>query len=68
MILIWRCSLVDQLLFVQLDGGDVGADRDIAAVLGAAFADVEPAAVLELGLEGARARRLAFARDLGADH
>ena len=41
-----------------LDAGDVGADRDIAAVLGAAFADMQPAAVLELGLEGPRARRL----------
>ena len=44
-----------QLLFVPLDVGDVGADRDIAAVLGAALADVQPAAVVELGLEGARA-------------
>ena len=46
---------VDQLLLVQLDGGDVGADRDVAAVLGAALADVQPAAVLELRLEGAGA-------------
>ena len=50
--------IVDQLLFVLLDAGDVGADRDIAAVLGAALADVQPAAVVELRLEGARARRL----------
>ena len=48
----------DQLLLVLLDAGDVGADRDVAAVLGAAFADVQPAAVVELGFEGARARRL----------
>ena len=46
-----------QLFFVPLDGGDVGADRDVAAVLGAPLADVQPAAVLELRLEGARARR-----------
>ena len=51
--------VVDQLLLVLLDAGDVGADRDVAAVLGAALADVQPAAVLELRLEGARARRLA---------
>ena len=49
--------VVDQLLFVLLDAGDVGADRDIAAVLGAPLADMQPAAVLDLGLEGARARR-----------
>ena len=51
-----------QPFFVRLDGGDVGADRDIAAVLGAPLADVQPAAVVELRLEGARARQLAFAR------
>ena len=50
--------VVDQLLFVLLDAGDVGADRDVAAVLGAALGDVQPAAVVELRLEGARARRL----------
>ena len=49
--------VVDQFLFVLLDAGDVGADRDVAAVLGAALADMQPAAVVELGLEGARARR-----------
>ena len=48
----------DQLLLVLLDAGDVGADRDVAAVLGAALADVQPAAVVELRFEGARARRL----------
>ncbi len=46
-----------QLFFVQLQRGDVGADRDIAAVLGAALADMQPAAVVELRLEGARARQ-----------
>ena len=51
--------VVDQLLLVLLDAGDVGADRDVAAVLGAALADMQPAAVVELRLEGARARRLA---------
>ena len=53
---------VHQLVLVQLDSGDVGADRDIAAVLGAALADVQPAAVVELRLEGAGARRLTLAR------
>ena len=48
----------DQLLLVFLDAGDVGADRDVAAVLGAAFGDVQPAAVVELRLEGAGARRM----------
>ena len=50
--------VVDQLLLVFLDAGDVGADRDVAAVLGAALADMQPAAVVELRLEGAGARRL----------
>ncbi len=50
--------VVDQLVFVFLDAGDVGADRDVAAVLGAALADMQPAAVVELRLESARARRL----------
>jgi len=44
--------VVDQLLLMQLDLGDVGADRHIAAVLGAAFADIEPASVFQLGFEG----------------
>ena len=57
-----------QLFFVQLDVGDVGADRDVAAVLGAALADMQPAAVVELRLEGAGARDLALARDLRAHH
>ena len=51
--------VVDQFLFVLLDAGDVGSDRDVAAVLGAALADMQPAAVVELRLEGARARRRA---------
>ena len=49
---------LDQLLLVQLDLGDIGADRDIAAVLGAPFADMHPAPVVELGFEGAGAGRL----------
>ena len=53
-----------QLGFVQLEVGDVGADGDVAAVLGAPLADMQPAAVVELGFEGARARDLTFARDL----
>ena len=48
----------DQLLLVLLDAGDVGADRDVAAVLGAALADVQPASVVELRFEGAGSRRL----------
>jgi hypothetical protein len=44
-----RCIVLDQLLLVLLDAGDVGADRDVAAVLGAALGDVQPAAVVELG-------------------
>ncbi|KQW18559.1 hypothetical protein ASC80_21380 [Afipia sp. Root123D2] len=47
----------DQLLFVKLDLGDVGADGDVAAVLGAPLADMEPAPVVKLSLEGAGARR-----------
>ena len=50
--------VVDQFLFVFLDAGDVCADRNVAAVLGAALRDVQPVAVVELRLEGARARRL----------
>ncbi len=46
---------VDQLFLVGLERGDVGADRHVAAVLGAAFADVQPAAVLELRFESPRA-------------
>src|SRR4051795_5100943 len=52
-----------QLFFVQLDIGDVGADGNVAAVLGPAFADVEPPAVIELGLEGTGAGNLALAGD-----
>ncbi len=60
---------VDQLFLVRLERGDVGADRDIAAVLGAPLADVQPAAVLELRLEGARARNIRAAGDgLAAHH
>ena len=46
---------VHQLLFVPLERRDVGADRNVAAVLGAPLADLQPAAVVELRLEGARA-------------
>ncbi|BEV47003.1 hypothetical protein CRBSH125_31860 [Afipia carboxidovorans] len=49
--------VVDEALLVMLDLGDVGADRHEAAVLGAPFADVQPASVVELRLEGPRARR-----------
>src|SRR6185437_16244800 len=50
--------VLDQFLFVLLDAGDVGTYRDVAAVLGAAFADMQPASVIELRLEGPCARRL----------
>ena len=43
---------VDQLLLVQLDLGDVGTDRDGAAVAGLQFVDLQPAAVGKLPLEG----------------
>ena len=46
---------LDQLALVALQLGDVGADRDEAAVLGAPLVDLQPAAVLELQLEAARA-------------
>ena len=46
---------VDQFLLVHLERGDVGADRHVAAILGAPLADVQPAAVLELRLERAGA-------------
>ena len=59
---------VHQLFFVRLECGDVGADRHVAAVLGAPLADMQPAAVVELRLEGAGARALAFAGHLRAHH
>ena len=34
--------------FVSFERGDVGADRHVTAVLGAALADVQPASVLKL--------------------
>ncbi|GJD59693.1 hypothetical protein IFDJLNFL_5624 [Methylobacterium dankookense] len=52
---------------MALQAGDVGADRDVASVLGAALADLEPAAVGEFRLEGAgggRARLGQLAADL----
>ena len=59
---------VDQLLFVLLQRRDVGADRNVAAVLGAALADLQPVAVVELRLEGARAGHgRVLAGELGAD-
>ncbi len=59
---------VDQLLFVLLERRDVGADRNVAAVLGAAFADLQPMAVVELRLEGACAGNgRVLAGKLGAD-
>ena len=54
---------VDQFFLVPLECGDVGADRHIAAVLGAPLADVQPAAILELGLESARAGNARAAGD-----
>ena len=38
---------------VELQVGDVGADGDVAAILGPSLADLEPTAVGELGLESA---------------
>ena len=59
---------VDQLLLVLLQRRDVGADRNVAAVLGAALADLQPVAVVELRLEGARAGNgRVLAGELGAD-
>ncbi len=54
---------IDELLLMALQGRDVRADRDVAAVLGAAFVDLQPAPVAELGLEGARPDRAAVAAD-----
>src|SRR5512143_4199632 len=42
-----------QALLALLQHGDVGADADIAAILGAALVDMQPPAVLKLGLIGA---------------
>ena len=53
---------LDQLLLVQFELGDVGADGDVAAVLGAPFADMHPAPVVELRFEGPCTRRLAVLR------
>ena len=55
MVAISRRSPSISLLLVALELGDVGADRDEAAVLGAPLVDLQPAAVLELQLEAARA-------------
>src|ERR1700722_113076 len=48
----------DQLLLVQLYLRNIGADRDVAAVLGAPLADVHPAAVVEPDFERAGTRGL----------
>ena len=48
---------VDQLLLVLLDLGDVGADRDGAAVARLQLVDLQPAPVGELPLEGGAAAR-----------
>jgi len=58
--------IVDQALLMLLDLGDVGADRDIAAVLGAPLANIEPGVVLELYLEGARAGHCGVVSDAAA--
>ena len=59
---------VDELALVALQLRDVGADRDEAAVLGAPLVDLQPAAVLELQLEAARALLgPALGDHLGAD-
>ncbi len=54
------------LLLLQL--GDVGADRDRAAILGAPTVDLEPAAVREPRLVGARADAAALRPDRLAVH
>ena len=38
---------LDEALLVALERGDVRADRDVAAVLGAALVDLQPAAILQ---------------------
>ena len=48
---------------MALQRRDVGADRNIAAVLGATLVDLQPAPVAELRLEGTGALRLLFAED-----
>ncbi len=50
---------IHQLLFVMFQRGDVGADRDIAAVLRAPFVDLQPAAVGEARFIGLGAGLLA---------
>src|SRR5204862_3871485 len=59
---------LDELLLVQLELGDVGPDGDVTAVLGAPFADMHPASVVELRFEGPCTRRLAvLVGERGAD-
>ncbi len=60
---------VHQLLLVAFERGDVGADRNIAAVLGAPFVDLQPAAIAKPRLVGARPGKRPLAkRDLSLDH
>ncbi len=59
---------IHQLFFVPLQRRDVGADRNIAAILGAPLVDLKPTAVAELCLVGARPAARVFAeRNLRAD-
>ena len=46
---------IEQLLFVVLQGRDVGADRNIAAVLGGTLVDLQPSAVGEAHFVAAHA-------------
>ncbi len=47
-----------ELLLVLLELGDIGTDGDVAAILGAPFADMHPAPIVELRFERARTLRL----------
>src|SRR5919109_1436213 len=51
---------------MALERRDVGADRDIASVLGASFVDLQPAAIAKARLIGTRSGKRPLAeRDLG---
>ena len=50
----WR-SRSRRLLLLALQRGDVGADRNVAAVLGAALVDLQPAAVARAAPRSVRA-------------
>ncbi len=59
--------IVHEAFLMALERGDVGTHRHVAAILGAALGDLQPAAVGELRLEGARAFfRLVFRLQRGA--